>query len=86
MSVRIDPHAGASSRRLFATLAIAATFGAGFALGHHPQAGDAARFAASVAPELTGSVAVPIHDGSLPDTADTLSHERLRDDDPTPTF
>jgi hypothetical protein len=87
MSFRIDPHTGASSRRLIATLAIAAvTLGAGVALGHHPQVGKTAQLAAFTAPGATGSNAVPAHDDSLPDADDTLSHERVRDDDPAPTF
>ncbi|HEX4234219.1 MAG TPA: hypothetical protein VH041_07915 [Caldimonas sp.] len=87
MSVRIDPHAGASSRRLLATLAIAAvTLGGGVALGHHPQAGNASQLAAFAAPRATESVAVPAHDDSVPAADDALSHERVRDDDPTPTF
>ncbi|HEY2188539.1 MAG TPA: hypothetical protein VGH48_08255 [Caldimonas sp.] len=87
MSVRIDPNAGASSRRLLATLAIAAvTFGAGVALGHYPQAGNAAQHAAFAAPRATADVAVPAHDDSLPAADDTLSHERVRDDEPAPTF
>jgi hypothetical protein len=87
MSVRIDPHAGASSRRLIATLAIAAvTLGAGVALGHHPQASQAVQLATFAAPGATGSVAAPAHDDSVPAADETFSHERVRDDDPAPTF
>jgi len=28
----------------------------------------------------------PTHDDSVPDTADTLSHEKLRDEEGAPTF
>jgi hypothetical protein len=87
MSLRIDPNAGASSGRLLAALAIAAvTLGAGIALGRHPQAGQSAPLAAFTGPGATGSAAVPAHDDSLPAADETFSHERVRDDDPAPTF
>jgi len=78
---------GMRSRRLLVTLAIvAASAGAGFAVGRHPEIGKGAQ-AATVAPAASrGATAPPTHDGSLPDTADTLGHEKLRDDEGAPTF
>ena len=80
-------HTGMRSRRVLATLVIvAASAGAGFAVGRHPDIGKGAR-AASLAPAASlGGVAAPSHDGSIPDTADTLGRETLRDEESSPTF
>jgi len=78
---------GVPSRRMLVTLAIvAASAGAGFAVGRHPEIGKGAQ-AATVGPATArGATAAPTHDGSLPDTADTLGQEKLRDEDGAPTF
>jgi hypothetical protein len=89
-----DRHSAARTRRLLGLLAIAAaSAGAGFAVGRHPDADKVAHFAASVAPvesappvEPVAPSATPSHDDSVPDTADTLSHEKLRDSEPSPNF
>ena len=78
---------GMRSQRLLVTLALVfVSAGAGFAVGRHPDIGKGAQ-AASLVPgvALRGSVA-PTHDDSVPDTADTLSHEKLRDEEGAPTF
>jgi hypothetical protein len=74
-------------QRLLGTLALVfVSAGAGFAVGRHPDVGRGAQ-AAAVAPAaaLGGGVA-PMHDDSVPDTADTLGHEKLRDEEGVPTF
>jgi hypothetical protein len=77
---------GMRSQRMLVTLAIvAASAGAGFAVGRHPDIGKGAR-AASLVPSPVGGSAAPSHDASMPDTADTLGHEKLRDEDASPTF
>jgi len=79
--------AGMRSRRLLVTLAIvAASAGAGFAVGRHPDIGKGAQAATVAPPASRGATAPPTHDGSLPDAADTLGHEKLRDEDGAPTF
>jgi hypothetical protein len=78
---------GVRSHRVIATLAIvAASAGAGFAVGRHPDIGKGAQAASRVPAASLGSVAAPSHDGSVPDTADTLGHEKLRDEEASPTF
>jgi len=84
-----EPHrrTGMRSQRLLATVAlVVASAGAGFAVGRHPDIGKGAQAAPLVPAASLGNVAAPSHDGSLPDTADTLGHEKLRDADATPTF
>ena len=73
-------------QRLLVTLALVfVSAGAGFAVGRHPDIGKGAQ-AASVTPASRGGTAAPTHDDSVPDTADTLSHEKLRDEEGAPTF
>ena len=84
-----DRHRRARLRQLPAMLAlVAAAGGAGFALGRHPDAVGVARLAAGAAPATApgSAVVLPTHDESLPDTADTLGRERLRDEDASPSF
>jgi len=80
------PRPGASPQRFLVTIAlVVASAGAGFAIGRHPDIGKGAR-AASLVPSPVGGSAAPSHDASMPDTADTLGHEKLRDEEATPTF
>jgi hypothetical protein len=44
------------------------------------------QLATFAAPGATGSIAAPAHDDSVPAADETFSHERVRDDDPAPTF
>ena len=77
---------GVRPQRLLVTVAlVVASAGAGFAIGRHPDIGKGAQ-AASVTPASRGGTAAPMHDDSVPDTADTLGHERLRDEEGAPTF
>jgi hypothetical protein len=79
---------GMRSHRVLATLAlVVASAGAGFAVGRHPDVGKGAQAALRSPAGLPGGSAPPTHDGSLPDTADTLGHQgKLRDDEGPPTF
>ena len=80
-------HTGMRSHRLLVTLGlVVASAGAGFAIGRHPDVGKGAQAASLVSPAPSGRTAAPTHDGSLPDTADTLGHEKLRDEEGAPTF
>jgi hypothetical protein len=80
-------HTGVRSHRVLATLAIvAASAGAGFAVGRHPDIGQGARAASRAPAAPVGSVAAPSHDDSIPDSADTLGREKLRDEEASPTF
>ena len=80
-------HDGTRSHRLLVTLAlVAASACAGFAVGRHPDVGRGAH-AAALAPGSGGAATgAPTHDASVPDTADTLGHEKLRDEEGAPTF
>jgi hypothetical protein len=83
MMHRDDSHSASPSRRLLAFAAIAATaatvvLAAGF---RPPHVGPASSSAS--APTSGG---VWSHDDSVPETADTLSHERLADEEPAATF
>ncbi len=78
---------GRGSHRLLVTLAlVAASAAAGFAIGRHPDFGSGARAASLPPTTSSAATAPPTHDGSLPDTADTLGREKLRDEDGSPTF
>jgi hypothetical protein len=80
-------HAGMRSQRLLVTLAlVAASAGAGFALGRQPHVETGARQASPATAASLGSAPAPAADDSLPDAADTLGHEKLRDEDSPPTF
>ena len=80
------PRPSVRSHRVLVTIAlVVASAGAGFAIGRHPDVGKGAQ-AASLAPAAVGNSAAPTHDASLPDTADTLGHEKLRDEEGAPTF
>ena len=78
---------GMRSQRLLVTLALVfVSAGAGFAVGRHPDFARGAQ-AASVMPAAPpGRTVAPMHDDSVPDTADTLGHEKLRDEEGAPTF
>jgi len=79
-----DVHSSSPSRRLLAVAAIAATAAAvAFAVSFHPQASEPVFLPA---PMSSTSGAGWSRDESLPDTADTLKHERLADEAPAPTF
>ena len=81
------PRSGAPPRRLLVTIAlVVASAGAGFAIGRHPDIGKGAQAASRVSAASPGNSAAPSHDGSLPDTADTLGNEKLRDEEGSPTF
>jgi hypothetical protein len=54
-----------------------------FAVAPHPQTGRPVSLGAPVLPAVG---AVWAHDDSVPSTADTLSHERLSDEEPASTF
>ena len=53
--------------------------------GRHPDIGKGAQ-AASLAPASSLGAAAPTHDSSVPDSTDTLGHEKLRDEEAAPTF
>jgi hypothetical protein len=57
-----------------------------FELRPHPQTSAPVTLAAPISPDLSMGRAARAHDDSLPDTADTLSHERLPDEEPAATF
>jgi hypothetical protein len=79
-----DLQSASHSRRLLAVAAIAATAATVvFSVGLHPQASRAVSLSAPVSSTLS---AVWAHDDSVPNTADTLSHEQLADEDSAPTF
>ena len=81
-------HRKAGSPRTFVVLAItvvAATLTAGFALGHHPEAGAAARRAAAIAPLPTQAPA-PARDPSLPVAAEVLAGAPASAATATPSF
>lgn len=81
------PRPGASPQRfLFTIVLVVASAGAGFAIGRHPDIGKGAQAASRVSAASPGNSAAPSHDGSLPDTADTLGHEKVRDEEGAPTF
>ena len=83
-----DTHSrsGVRSHRLLVTVTlVVASAGAGFAIGRHPEIGKGAQ-AASLAPAPSLGTAAPMHDSSVPDTADTLGNEKLRDEEGSPTF
>ena len=72
-----------ASRRLIALAAMAATAATiAFSMGAHPTASGSV---SSYAPVSTFA-AVWSHDDSVPNTADTLSHERLADEEAAPSF
>ena len=86
--MQVKSHRAARSGRAFAAVAVAvvaATITAGVALGHHPEAGVAARSAAAVAP-VPAAAPVPAHDPSLPDTAQMHPDPRATAEDSAPTF
>lgn len=75
-------HSKSRARQLLASVAIASTAASiGWALGRHSLPGEQVASAAN-SPVLAGWV----HDDSVPDSADTLSHERLPDQEAAPTF
>ena len=78
---------GMRSHRLLVTLAlVVASAGAGFAVGRHPDFAEGARAASLASPASPGIAGAAAHDDSLPDAADTLGREKLRDEDVSPTF
>ena len=79
--------AGRRSPRLLVTLALVlVSAGAGFAVGRHPDFAKGAQAASVRSAAPLGGTVAPTHDGSVPDTADTLGHEKLRDEEGAPTF
>jgi hypothetical protein len=81
------PRSGSPPRRLLVTIAlVVASAGAGFAIGRHPDIGKGAQAASRLPAASPGNSAAPSHDGSLPDTADTLGNEKPRDEEGAPTF
>jgi hypothetical protein len=81
------PRSGVHPQRWLVTVTLViASAGAGFAIGRHPDVGKGAQAASLVPAASAGNSAAPTHDGSLPDTADTLGNEKLRDEEGSPTF
>jgi hypothetical protein len=79
--------AGRRSQRLLVTLALVfVSAGAGFAVGRHPDFAKGAQAASVMPAAAPGRTVAPMHDDSVPDTADTLGHEKLRDEEGAPTF
>ena len=80
------PRSGSPPRLVVTIALVVASAGAGFAIGRHPDIGKGAQAASRVSAASLGNSAAPSHDGSLPDTADTLGNEKLRDEEGAPTF
>ena len=70
------------------TAVVAAAAVGGFALGRETEGSKVVRFVASVpaATVIASPAAHARHDDSVPDSADTFSHQPLRDEDAAPTF
>lgn len=68
-------------------VAVTLAGGGGFALGRQSDGNKAVHIVGSAAAAgARGHDAYPIHDDSVPDTGETLSHEHLPDEDMAPTF
>jgi len=84
-----DPRTGAPSNQVVSMLLIVMmAAGIGFGLGRESGGHHAAHFGTAVPPASAGVAyrGFWVHDDSVPDTAETLSQERLADDDSSPTF
>lgn len=78
-----DLHSRSRARRLLASVAIASTAASiSWALGRHAQSSEPVSLAAPSQAIVAGWE----HDDSVPDSADTLGHERLPDEEAAPTF
>ena len=68
-------------------VAVTLAGGGGFALGRQSDGSKAVHIVGSgAATGAHGRDASSIHDDSVPDTGETLSHEHLPDEDTAPTF
>jgi hypothetical protein len=70
------------------TAVVAAAAVSGFALGRESQSSKVVHFVTSVpaATDIVSPAGNPTHDGSVPDSGDSLSHQHLHDEDAAPTF
>jgi hypothetical protein len=70
------------------TAVVAAAAVGGFALGRESESSRVARFVTpvSAATVAAGPASYPTHDDSVPDSADSFSHQHLPDADAAPTF